>query len=168
MSAVSGYGPSVNKPSWQASDSLATYLTLDALVAGRDRHHENWAAVERSGSMTRLAPSFDHGNALGFSEAPDRALEIGTDAATLAKWLAKGTSQHFPGKPTLIDVAVEALAMAPLARQEMVARLTGLDLSDFKVAVNAMPREILSVGNASLAIAVVSENRRRLLDALSS
>lgn len=49
-------------------DIWAGSLFLDAWVAGSDRHDENWGAVT-DGSVVRLAPSFDHGNALG-SQVP--------------------------------------------------------------------------------------------------
>lgn len=40
-----------------AFDQLAGYLVLDALVAGRDRHHENWAVMVSMDGGRRLAPS---------------------------------------------------------------------------------------------------------------
>ena len=57
--------------SLSAYDLWAGYLMLDAWVAGRDRHHENWAVI--AGQQRRvLAPTFDHGNALGFQESPEQ------------------------------------------------------------------------------------------------
>lgn len=52
-----------------AFDLFCGYLVLDALVANRDRHDENWAVLRPTGRTARdlLCPSFDHGSALGFN-----------------------------------------------------------------------------------------------------
>ena len=47
-----------------ALDVFVGYVMLDARIANQDRHHENWAAL-RDGERMRLAPTFDHGAALG-------------------------------------------------------------------------------------------------------
>lgn len=67
-------------------DVWAGYLVLDAWIAGRDRHHENWALI-RTGAERRLAPSFDHGNALGFAELALGALSLATPMAS-QHWIA--------------------------------------------------------------------------------
>ena len=40
------------------------YIMLDAWIANQDRHHENWAALWVGGHF-HLAPTYDHGAALG-------------------------------------------------------------------------------------------------------
>lgn len=79
------------------------YLLLDAWVAGRDRHHENWAAIEHAGEL-RLSSSFDHGNALGLQEPEDRVEELATDADRLLVWVERGRSHHFDGRPSLVGL----------------------------------------------------------------
>lgn len=86
-----------------AFDVWAGYLVLDAWVAGRDRHHENWGVI--AGRRARvLAPSFDHGNALGFQEADLRCRRMVTDPSRLLIWAERGTSHHFAGGPTLVQL----------------------------------------------------------------
>ncbi|MFV8172811.1 hypothetical protein [Mycolicibacterium peregrinum] len=92
-------------------DAWAGYVMLDAWVAGRDRHHENWAAINHAGSL-RLAPSYDHGNALGFQESEAQAAKLAADIVRLARWSRKGRSFHFAGRPPLVDVADAALQLA--------------------------------------------------------
>lgn len=92
-------------------DAWAGYVMLDAWVAGRDRHHENWAAVNHGGAL-RLAPSYDHGNALGFQESEAKATKLAADDERLARWSRKGCSFHFAGKPPLVEVARTALGLA--------------------------------------------------------
>ena len=47
----------------KASDQMASYLVLDALICNVDRHHENWGILRKTtpeGMRGRLAPSYDH------------------------------------------------------------------------------------------------------------
>lgn len=69
--------PNAATAPWGGFGVWAGYLVLDAWVAGRDRHHENWA-VARGPDRVRLAPSFDHGNALGFAEPERRVSQYDT------------------------------------------------------------------------------------------
>jgi hypothetical protein len=52
-----------------AYDQFCGYLILDALVANRDRHEENWGVLRDPEGRVTLAPSYDHGNSLGFNLA---------------------------------------------------------------------------------------------------
>jgi hypothetical protein len=52
-----------------APDLFTGYLLLDALIGNTDRHHENWAVLQRpsvdSERVAVLCPSFDHASSLG-------------------------------------------------------------------------------------------------------
>lgn len=91
--ALEGVGPpgDIESKASSAFDAWAGYLVLDAWVAGRDRHHENWAVTLR-GDERRLAPSFDHGNALGFQERDERRQRMLDDRDHLNRWIERGTS----------------------------------------------------------------------------
>lgn len=78
-------------------DVWTGYVVLDAWVAGRDRHHENWAAV-RDSEGRWLAPSFDHGNALGFQEPDGNRAELADHTGRLLTWSKRGRSHHFAGR----------------------------------------------------------------------
>lgn len=97
--------------SFTAFDAWVGYLVMDAWVAGRDRHHENWAVISR-GDSRRLAPSFDHGNALGFQERDERRERMIKDPEHLARWVQRGRSRHFVGRPELVELALGALELA--------------------------------------------------------
>lgn len=73
-------------PAMDGFDVWAGYLVLDAWVAGRDRHHENWAVLS-SQDRRALAPSYDHGNALGFQERPEHLLALNESAEMRSTWL---------------------------------------------------------------------------------
>ncbi|MDO5513520.1 HipA domain-containing protein [Corynebacterium sp.] len=104
-------------------DCFVGYLLLDAIVANRDRHEENWALlVPRIGdSAPSLAPSFDHGSALGFGLTDDKRMFLLEDEQRLRKWVKKGTAwrfEHTGRPPTLVDFAVDALRHANESAQD--------------------------------------------------
>lgn len=124
---------------WSAFDVWSGYLTLDAWVAGRDRHHENWGAV-RDGHRRRLAPSFDHGNALGFQERDTRKARLTGDEVGLRRWAGRGTCPYFAGQPSLLDLAREASDLAaPTARRHWLRRLAQADVPAVAEALSIVP-----------------------------
>lgn len=145
-------------------DLWAGYLVLDAWTSGRDRHHENWGVVW-SGRERWLAPSFDHGNALGFSESDQRYSQLVTDEQSWSKWQRRGTSHHFAGKPALVDVAAEALELAsPSIAQHWLGQLSTVRFDTLQDIVEAVPMDILSAVGRTFVVRLLVENRRRLLD----
>ena len=127
-----------------AFEQFASYLVLDALVAGRDRHHENWAVIVSGSDPRRLAPSYDHGNALGFAEPADRVMSLANDPAMLVSWLRRGKSHHFAGRPGLVDLAVEALTFcSPGSRLDMVDRLESLRPDALGLVLTSIPERIM-------------------------
>ncbi len=145
-----------------AFDAWAGYLALDALVAGRDRHHENWAVV-RTVQTARLVPSFDHGNALGFQETEDAVVRMNGDPTALERWARRGRSHHFAGRPELVALADEALALASRdARDYWRGRIASLVLSDAEALVTSVPGELMSEARGRFMVALLDINRRRL------
>jgi hypothetical protein len=146
-----------------AFDVWAGYLMLDAWVAGRDRHHENWAVVS-TGQGRVLAPSFDHGNALGFQERDEHLIVLNGDQEVRARWLTRGRSHHFAHRPGLVELAHEALSKAsPTAREYWEYRLGSVSADETRAIVSAVPREIMSDPAHTFAVHILTENRERLL-----
>ena len=142
----------------------AGYLLLDAWVGGRDRHHENWAVVSDAVSRT-LAPSFDHGNALGFQEGDARKQRCLDDADQLLRWAKRGNPPHFSGKPELVDLAHRALSMAsPEARGHWHQALSSADETLARSIVKSVPRDVMSEVSGNFVVALLASNRKRLLD----
>ncbi len=157
--------------SWPANfnayDVWAGYLLMDAWVAGRDRHHENWAVVLR-GDERRLAASFDHGNALGFQERDERRLRMLADDEQMRRWVERGTSRHFAGGPSLIDLALAALNLAlPEAARFWIERLDAIGPNALHSVISEVPGAIMSEVTCTFVIRLLEMNRRRLLDGYS-
>ncbi|MEO7069989.1 MAG: hypothetical protein ABI131_05785 [Nostocoides sp.] len=118
-----------------AYDQFCGYLLLDALVANRDRHEENWAVLRDPLGSVTLAPSYDHGNSLGFNLLDDRRkLELERDP-TLVGWAARGMADRFEDGQgvTLVDFAQKALLRAaPGTGGYWLQRLAGVTGDDLR------------------------------------
>ena len=145
-------------------DVWAGYLVLDAWVAGRDRHHENWGVV--SGDEGRwIAPSFDHGNALGFQEPDSKRAELGEEPDRLLVWAKRGRSHHFAGRPTLVAVAAEALDLASSEASTLWrTRLDMVQTDQVQELLGMVPSALLSVPSRRFCLGLLQLNRRRMLD----
>lgn len=147
-----------------AFDAWAGFLLFDALVSGRDRHDENWAIVRR-GTDRWLAPSFDHGNSLGFQERDARKQRMLDDESYMMRWLERGSNPYFHGNPKLTDVALHALDLAePRSRKHWKERLESLDLSDVESAAYSIDHRVMSDVSRRFVIRLLETNQRRLLD----
>ena len=168
--ALDGVGPPSGtglEDGFTAFDVWAGYLVLDAWVSGRDRHHENWAVALR-GDERRLAPSFDHGNALGFQERDERRERMLNDGEHLERWIERGTSRHFLGKPPLVRLALSSLALAsPQAQRHWIGRLAAVDRDEVASLLSAVPADIMTEVTHTFIVRLLETNRRRLLDGYS-
>lgn len=156
--------PECTPPIVTAFDAWAGYLMLDAWVAGRDRHHENWAAINRAGTL-HLAPSYDHGNSLGFQERETRTRELAADEARLSNWINKGVSHHFVGKPSLVQVARQALQLAgDVVNDYWRSKLAETTPDDVSAIFDQIPAELMSDPGRRFRINLLNANRERILD----
>lgn len=148
-----------------AYDQFCGYLMLDALVANRDRHEENWGALRSPAGLVTLAPSFDHGNSLGFNLQDDRrTLELERDP-TLSNWSRRGFADRFEGKRkrTLVEFTLEAFERAtPGAGAFWLRRLKAIPASGWEGAVAPVPG--MSGVCRTFCVRLLATNQRRLLD----
>jgi len=170
-------------PGLEAFDVFAGYLCLDALVANRDRHEQNWAVLEPAvgDGPFELAPSFDHGSALGYNLLPGQRTQMAEHRDQLARWAARGTAhrlQHTkppPLKVTLVDAAVDALIMCTERgrrhwQQVFIEGCEGQDLVEvLEPGIGAIAEasfEGLSDPAATFLSSLLEINLRRLRDAI--
>jgi len=164
--------PPTGSPDVDASLVFAGYLLLDALVANTDRHHENWGVlVDPNGEeRTQLARTFDHASCLGFQLSDDeRAEHLQTNDAnrTVGAYAARGRSRHFAAGPSLVDLAVEAIAACGHeARSDFRARLQKMDDEHLAAVAAAVPVGRMSQPSRMFSTRLMGENRRRLLNEL--
>ena len=155
-------------------DVFAGFMILDALVANQDRHEENWAVL---GALVkdvpdRLAPSFDHGGALGYNLTDDKRCLLLDSDADLAVWAAKATAQRFehvrPAK-SLVEHAVEAAELAaPRAIRWWGCQLEMLDLTPLHDVLRGGQVPGMSEVAATFVSRLLECNLGRLRDAICS
>lgn len=135
---------------------FAGYLTLDALVGNTDRHPGNWAILERQSDGARfLAPTYDHGSALGAGLTAENRRD--RDPVAFAR---RGRANPFsPDKQILVDLALEAVRRSD--SELWLARIAVLDEAFIRETLRA-PQGRLSEGAATFMEQVVLENQRRL------
>ncbi len=142
------------------------YLVLDALIANRDRHSENWAVLRGIGpGQDVLAPTYDHASSLGFNLRDTRRAQLLQDRRMFAAFLQKGDAYRFEDgqRVTLVDYAHRALTLADgLTRAFWRERLSALDPGQLpRLAARITTMSDLA---RNLAVEILSANRRRLLD----
>lgn len=141
-------------PGLTAYGQFAGYLTLDAVIANTDRHHENWAVEEASRT---LVASYDHGVSLGYNVSASKRADPGRVARG-------GRTRHFPHRTSLVDLAHEALDLAGPATQDFwLTRVENLDLSAVSAILNSVPVGWMSDGSRTFVKELVAINRGRLL-----
>lgn len=147
-----------------AFDVWVGYLVLDALVAGRDRHHENWGVVS-DGRGRSLAPSFDHGNALGFQEHGSNLARLTTRPDVRQRWAERGASHHFRGRPGLVELASYALQRSSAGvREHWLNKIDEFDVAEMEFLTGRVPAERMSADARSFVLQVLDLNKRRILD----
>lgn len=142
------------------------YLVLDALIANRDRHSENWAVLRHIGpGGDALAPTYDHASSLGFNLLDTRRAQLMHDTRMFEAFLHKGDAYRFEDgqRVTLVDYAHRALTLAgAVTRAFWRDRLIALDPAQLRGLAAGMPT--MSELARNLAVQILSANRRRLLD----
>ena len=148
-----------------AYDQFCGYLFLDALVANRDRHEENWGVLRDAQGRVTLSPSYDHGNSLGFNLTDKfRIRELARDPH-LVKWASRGIADRFEGcqEVTLIEFAGRALKQAtPATGDHWHGRLAQITTADWETLINRTPE--MSEACRTFCIRLLTMNQRRLLD----
>lgn len=154
---------------FDAFDVFAGYLVLDAWVANRDRHDENWSILRPppgDDALDALAGSYDHASSLGFNlRDPQRAQRVRN--GTVDAWARRGTAwrfEHDPvmGPPTLVELADRALRLVSSAvRAHWLERLSEASKAPPDL-VAAVPE--LSGPAATFVLSLLAVNTRRLVD----
>jgi hypothetical protein len=158
--------------SFDAYDTFAGYVILDAWIGNRDRHDENWSVLvpDLGNGPVHLCGSYDQAGGLGFNLRDERRCEMlrlaaGHDVAAFAE---RGTAWRFengPDKPmrTLVELAVDALELASGAVRthwcEAIARLGSVDGPTVFERIDSMSDLARRFAGALLGI-----NGRRLRD----
>lgn len=153
-------------------DVFVGYLVLDALIANRDRHEENWAVLrpQLTGRADRLAPTYDHASSLGYNLLDPQRERMLEDTTSLGKWARGGTAYRFEHerKPmTLVDFARVAVGLcSDSARHHWEACVAELNLGVVDDAFDHHVIPAMSEAACRFARVLLHHNHGRLQDAL--
>ena len=161
-----------------AAGALVGYVLLDAWIGNTDRHHENWALVfcphreAEKRPPVYLAPTYDHASSLGRNETDARRKERLTtrdQGFTVEAYATKAVSALFASedesKPlTTFEAFREAARLQPKDAVAWLVRLGEVKQEDVAEIFDRVPRERISEAAAEFAQAMLSINRRKLLD----
>ncbi|MDN6555053.1 MAG: hypothetical protein L0K74_00815 [Acidipropionibacterium acidipropionici] len=171
--------PGFNGPAeLTAFDVFTGYLILDALIANRDRHEQNWAVLcpESGDGRELLSPSYDHASCLGFGEPDTKRSMYAHDPHAFRSWVERGTAHRFEHRgnkpPSLVVVAGRALGLcSDEGREHWSDRVASLSLAPLTDTVLRACREdevalIPEMSEAAITFArmVLETNLRRLRD----
>lgn len=152
-------------------DYFIGYVMLDAWIANTDRHHENWAAI-RDGDVARLAPTFDHGAAMGNilldSERADR-MATKDQNRSVAAFASRARSAFYanPGESKPLTTLDAFRAFAEYSKTAGDAWLSRLEsISDDLVLglLQRVPDDRMTEPCRAFTFQLLSINRQRLLD----
>jgi hypothetical protein len=153
-----------------AVDVFIGYALLDAWIANTDRHHENWGAL-RMNTELLLAPTFDHGAALARNlDDADRAARLATKdkRRQLPAYARKARSALYEtvtsARPLSTVAAWAAIAArAPAAANIWLQQLSNIDDTTIEQVVAEVPPHRMTDVSRKFTLALIAENRRRLL-----
>jgi hypothetical protein len=150
-----------------AFDVFVGYLVLDAVIANRDRHDDNWSVLRPPDrGPDRLCGAYDQAASLGFNLADDYRTQC-IRSGHVEKWARKGTAHRFEhppdeAPPTLVALAHRALKMVdPSVASHWLAAVEGLDVDE--VERLARPSPVMSEVAVTFAMSVLRINRERML-----
>lgn len=156
---------------FSAFDVFAGYMVLDALIANRDRHDDNWSVLvppPGGDAGYRLCGSYDQSSSLGYNVNPKLATRMLGEPGGVSQWARNGTAHRFEHGPqgpvTLVDHAVTALLMCrPAVRAFWIGNLGEVTQDRMDGLLNSVPD--LSDLCRRFASEVLRINHERLLDA---
>lgn len=155
---------------FDAPDVFVGYLLLDTWIGNSDRHHENWAVVQR-GNQCFLAPSYDHASSLGRNELPEKVEKrlAGKDPRfTVDLYASKCRSAFYPSQDaarpmTTRDAFAHARSLRPEAAQHWLSRLLDIDDSAVAGIWDRIPDACCSMLHRRFAERILKSNRDHLL-----
>jgi hypothetical protein len=157
-------------------DVFAGYLLLDALIGNTDRHHENWAVIEREGEIGGsparcLAPTFDHASSLGRNEpeskvrkrlaTKDKGYSVEAYSGRARSAFYKSSNDDQP--LTTMEAFSEAARRCSAAAAVWCMRLRDLDDSTIADIVGAVPEALMSRPRKEFVGRIIIYNRDQLL-----
>jgi hypothetical protein len=153
----------------RALDVFVGYVMLDAWIANQDRHHENWGALLED--ELRLAPTFDHGAALGRNLTDQERFErLNTKDRNrmIAAFAERGRSAFYRSVADDRPIGtLEAFVLfgdqVPEAKNAWLERLGAMNEHAISGILEMVPQNRMSEICKDFTLQLLLTNQRRLL-----
>ncbi|WP_375406761.1 HipA domain-containing protein [uncultured Amnibacterium sp.] len=160
-----GFDLTTGMPAWSV---FAGYLLLDAIIANRDRHEENWGVLYSvvGPEQARLAPAFDQESSLGFQLTNKFRRKVMAREGGVKQFVMRGTASCLSvptgrQSPTLVEAAMWALdRIAASDRDHWLDRVDQLTPARVQDVFDRLPS--MSEDARRFAAAVVNANVGRI------
>jgi hypothetical protein len=151
-----------------APELFVGYLLLDALIGNTDRHHENWAVIDRrppegAKRLAELAPTFDHASCLGRELTDSRreeAFKTKDRNRTVEAYFERMQSafylkQEDPKPLHPLQAAMAASREFPRAGEFWAKVIGAITADQIGGIVNAVPTERMSLPARQFCVAML-------------
>lgn len=157
------------------SSKFIGYLVFDALVGNTDRHHQNWGITiklveheEHDLQIHGLAPTFDHASSLG-RELTDEARARYLKEQTIERYTLKARGGIFENADSSRGMSPISLAALLAIRYPQFFKpwqtcVKDINPDDFKMLVEQIPSDRISIQGKEFALALLSKNTELLLN----
>lgn len=153
------------------------YLLLDAWIGNTDRHHENWALIERFAATSggapdlHLAPTYDHASSLGRNELDEnrqRRMVSRDKNFTVEAYVQKARSALYLNaddrRPvTQLEAFRHAAQRYPAGASVWLDRLASIPMAEVDILFERIPVDRLSPIASEFARRILLINRDKLL-----
>lgn len=158
-----------------ASKMFIGYLVFDALVGNTDRHHQNWGLFikvlenkESTRPIIGLAPTFDHASSLG-RELTDEARARHSKEQTIERYTLRARGGIFENADSSRGMSPMSLAALLAVRYPQFFKpwqtsVKDLNPDDFKMLIERIPSDRISLQGKEFALALLSKNTELLLN----
>lgn len=147
------------------------YLLFDCWISNPDRHHENWGfVIDTSNNSVHLAPTYDHASGLGCrltDEERNNRLNTNDMGYSVKNFVKKAKTPFFDKEMKQMKTR-EAFSTASrfnkTAALFWLEKLEHITESEIGFVFNETPKSIISELEINFALAMLAENKDRLLN----
>ena len=156
-----------------ASDRLASYAVLDAVIGNTDRHHENWMIMlDPEHNQFQVAPSYDHASSLGRELSDCRRRQL-LDQGRVLNYIMGGKGKR--GKGGIYADSSRAIPLSPLRLAQLICRwrpdvarpalerVRALADQEMRMAIDRVPPDFMSGAAKDFAYQYLTTCKAELL-----
>lgn len=152
-------------------DVFIGYLLFDSWIANPDRHHENWGLILNNiSSLMYLSPTYDHASCLG-CHITDRERENRMNTRdtqyNVASYVKRSKSAFFSKKRqkfSTLEAFKYSLKWSKPSAEYFALMIKNLSDESILSVFNKVPKDLISKISIDFSIAILNENKKRIME----